>query len=424
MKSTIVSVQAREIQSLRGHPGVEAIVKTENGAVGRAICTAGISIGTHEIPFAYDGGEKWRGKGVMSAVNSVNEKIAPAIIGMDASKQIEVDGAMLKIGKDVLGGNATGAVSAAVLKAGAASLGVPLYYHIGGASAYKLPVPGTGCFGGSNRYGDHAAKSGGKPSYTFMAYGFGSFAEASYALWDVSDRFRAGLKAKLGSDYGAQFGPAIPAGVVKSDAEVFDIATEAICKYGYENKIGLQGDIAADTYFNKQTQRFEGLFDSTPRTEDQVFDYLVNMTKQWPFVIIEDPLDEDNYELTAKFTKAVDIQVVGDDLFTTNPARVLQGIKAGAANTVLLKVNQIGTITEAFDMVELAYNNGYGVMPCSSRGEGVDICDYSVGLRVGTVRESGTGDAGNRFIEIENELGSRAVFAGIHGLKGERFKVK
>lgn len=147
------------------------------------------------------------------------------------------------------------------------------------------------------------------------------------------------------------------------------------------------------------------------------------MTKQWPFIIMEDPLSEDDYETTAKFTSAVDIQIVGDDLFTTDPVRVKQGIKAGAANTVLLKVNQIGTITEAFDMVDLAYRNNYAVMPCSSRGEGIDICDYSVGLKTGTVRESGIGPEANRFREIEAQLGSRAKFAGKHGLKGKRFEI-
>lgn len=423
-RSTIVSVQARQIQSLRGHPGVEAVVKTENGAVGRAICTAGISIGTHEIPFAYDGGEKWRGKGVMRAVNAVKEMIAPAIIGLDASKQIEVDNAMLVIGKDVLGGNATGAVSAAVLKVGAASLGIPLYQHIGGASSYTLPVPGTGCLGGSSRYGDHAQHSGGKPSHAFMAYDFETFSEASYALWDISGRWMEELKAKFGNDFGAMYGPSIPAGVVRSDTELWDLMAETIAKYGYEGKIGVQVDIASDTYFNKATQKFEGLFDSTPRTMEELFQFLVDMPKKWPFIIMEDPLPEDDYEMTGEFTRLVDIQVTGDDLFTTNPARVLEGIKYGAANTVLLKVNQIGTITEAFDMVSLAYQNNYGVMPCSSRGEGVDICDYSVGLKVGTVRESGVGEAANRFIEIEEELGSRVKFAGKHGLKGSRFARK
>ena len=423
MQTTITYVKARQIQAGRGFPGVEAIVKTESGAVGRAICTAGVSIGTHEIPFSYDGGEKWRGKGVMSAVNSVNELIAPAIIGLDASKQIEIDNVMLRIGKDVLGGNATGAVSAAVLKAGAASLGIPLYQHIGGASAFMLPVPGTDCFYGSSRYGNDGSKTGGKPSYTFMAYGFSSFSEASYALWDIDNRWRNALKERFGLSYSSN-AIIIPSGYVKSDIELYSFATEIICKYGYENRIGLQVDIASDTYYNKETHMFEGLFDSKPRGIEELFDYLVKMTKTHPFIIIEDPLPEDDYELTGKYTNAVDIQVTGDDLFTTNPNRLLEGIKYGAANTVLLKVNQIGTITEAFDMVNLAYMNDYGVMPCSSRGEGVDICDYSVGLKVGTVRESGLGAYANRFIEIEDELGPKGFFAGLHGLKGKKFSRK
>jgi enolase len=144
--------------------------------------------------------------------------------------------------------------------------------------------------------------------------------------------------------------------------------------------------------------------------------------KNYPFVNIEDPFDEDDYATTAELTKAVDIQIVGDDLFTTNPERVKQGIAAGAANCVLLKVNQIGTITESMDMIHLAYNNGYGVMPCSSRGEGADIADYCVGIACGTVRESGTGPTANRFLQIEEELGSRAQFAGKKGFKGARFQ--
>ena len=420
---SIVSVYAREVEA-RGGPAVEAFVKTKNGGSGRAICVAGASIGTHEIPFAYDGGEKWGGKGVMKAVNAVNDKIAPAIMGMDATKQTEVDAVMLAIGKDVLGGNATGAVSAAALKAGAAALGIPLYQHIGGVSAYMLPVPGIAWLVGSSRYGDKLNRAFGKPSYSFAAYGFDTFSEASYALWDISGKWRKALKDKFGLSYGFSTEPNIPAGYVKSDAELFDLVTDTIDKNGYHDRIGLQGDIAADTYFDYKEGVYQGIFDEKKRTPDEMMDFLINIPKRWPFVIIEDPLSEDDYETAAAFTKAVDIQVVGDDLFTTNPARVLEGIKKGAANTVLLKVNQIGTITEAFDMVTLAYQNNYGVMPCSSRGEGIDICDYSVGLKVGTVREAGIGAAGNRFKEIEAELGSRALFAGKRGLRGARFATK
>lgn len=424
--TTIVSVTAREVYSDRGHPGVEATVKTENGAVGVAICTAGVSVGTHEIAFAYDGGTKWRGKGVQRAVDSVNQAIAPVLRGKDASRQLEVDDAMLNIGgpnaKQRLGGNATAAVSAAVLKAGAAALGIPLYQHIGGATAFTLPVPGAIAMGGSDRYGS-GARSGGKPSYAFMAYGFDTFAEASYAAWDVSTEWTNTLNKRLGiPKMGLMLMPAIAPGLVKQDRELWDLMVETINKLGYEGKVGIQVDVASETYFEESSGKYEGIFDATPKTKDDLFKIYHLMTEQYPFIILEDPFDEDDYEAHAVLTKELDIQIVGDDLFTTNPERVQKGIAAGAANTVLLKVNQIGTISEAFDMVQLAYRNGYGVMPCSSRGEGADIADYTVGLNCGTVRESATGPSGNRFLQIEAELGNRARFLGRKGLKGRRFQ--
>jgi enolase len=424
--TAIVSVTARQIMSDRGHPGVEAKVKTEGGAIGVAVCTAGVSVGTKEIAFAYDGGTKWRGKGVMRAVNAVNDQIAPLLRGMDATKQIEVDNAMLAYGggegKAVLGGNATAAVSAAVLKAGAAALGMPLYEHVGGAYAYTLPVPGVGCLVGSDRYAPNT-RSGGKPSYSFMAYGFGTFSEASYACWDISTEWAEVLNKRFGVPrIGLTSLPAVPAGAVKHDREIWDAMVETIGKLGYEGKVGIQVDVATETYWEEDLKRYVGIFSAEPKTKDDIFELYLSMVRNYPFVIIEDPFDEDDYETTAALTKAVDIQIVGDDLFTTNPARVQQGIDVGAANTVLLKVNQIGTITEAFDMIHLAYDHGYGVMPCSSRGEGADIADYCVGISCGSVRESGTGPTGNRFLEIEAELGARAKFAGKKGLKGTRFQ--
>ena len=146
------------------------------------------------------------------------------------------------------------------------------------------------------------------------------------------------------------------------------------------------------------------------------------MADKYQFVSVEDPLHEDDFEGHAMMVDAVDIQIVGDDLFTTDVRRVSEGIKVGAANCILLKVNQIGTITQALEMIQLAYENGYGVMPCSSRGEGVEICDYSVGINAGTIREAGLGSGGSRFLEIEKELGSSAVYAGTRGLKGRRFQ--
>jgi len=421
----IVSVVAREIMSERGHPGVEAKVVTANGAKGVAICTAGVSIGTKEIPFAYDGGTKWRGKGVMKAVNAVNDVIAPLIKGMDATKQIEVDNAMLAYkgdGKAALGGNATAAVSAAVLKAGAAALDIPLYEHIGGARAYTLPVPGVICMGGSDRYSPNT-RSGGKPSYSFMAYNFPTFSEASYACWEMSVEWADVLNKQFRvPKTGVTHIPLLPAGLIKHDRELWDLMAETICRAGYEGKVGIQVDVATEPYWEADIKKYVGIFSAEPKTKEDIFELYLSMVKNYPFVIIEDPFDEDDYETTAKLTKAVDIQIVGDDLFTTNPRRVQQGIDAGAANTVLLKVNQIGSITESFDMIQLAYENGYGVMPCNSRGEGADIADYCVGICCGSVRESGTGAVGNRFLEIEAELGARARFVGKKGLKGKRFQ--
>ena len=419
--STIVSVTARQVFSDRGHPGIEATVKTENGAVGVAVCTAGVSVGQHEVRFTYDGGTKWRGRGVQRAVDAVNGVIAPALRGMDASRQLEIDDAMLNIGgpgaKERLGGNATAAVSAAVLKAGAASLGIPLYQHIGGVNACTLPVPGVISLVGSDRYGG-GQRSGGKPSYSFMCYGFESFSDASYAAWDLSTEWSQVLNKKLRiAKHSVTQTPAVPAGVVEHDREIWDLMVETINRLGYEGKVGIQVDVAAGTYYEKDLDRFVGLFSAEHKTRDDLIELYQSMVKSYPFVIVEDPLDEDDYEGHAILTKTLGVQLVGDDLFTTNPERVQKGIDVGAANTVLLKVNQIGTISEAFEMVRLAYRNGYAVMPCSSRGEGADIADYCVGLNAGSVREGAIGPTGNRFLQIEAELGRAARFLGRKGLK-------
>lgn len=428
--STIKSVYARQIMG-RGFPMISAFVTTENGATAMAGCTAGVSIGTHEIPFSYDGGNKWNGLGVMKAVNQVNELIAPALIGMDATDQFAIDHLMLALrtsSGERMGGNATAAVSAAVLKAGAKSLGIPLYRHIGGSDAVTLPVAAYGAVGGSNRY-DPLKNAGAKPSYAFMAHDFKTFSEASYALWEVVHLWkdfmleRYGLLASKSSPAATSSGFVyVPPGIVEHEFELYQMLNEIIAKAGYEGRIGLQVDLAADCFYNKKTQLYENLFCKGGKNRDEVIEICQQMANKFNFVSIEDPLHEDDYEGHAKLTKAVDIQIVGDDLFTTNCTRVAQGIRAGAATNVLLKVNQIGTITQSLEMIQLAYENGYGVMPCSSRGEGCDIVDYSVGINASTIRESCLGSAGSRFLEIERELGSKAIFAGSKGIKGRRFQ--
>jgi len=421
MGSKIKSVHARQIFSDRGHPGIEAAVTTEEGKTGTAIATAGVSIGKYEVQFVYDGGERWAGMGVQKAIDNVNTVIAPAIKGMDATRQREIDETMLKLdgtpNKTKLGGNATASVSAAALKAGAASLEIPLYQHIGGVNACILPVVGVVCVVGSEKYGG-GKRSGGKPSYAFMAYGFKTFSEASYACWDIERRFSQLVNKKLKVRISSVMTmPLIPHGVVNSDRDLWDLMTEAINGAGYKNKVGIQVDVAAGTYYEAKIDRFVGLFSKEDKTKEDLIELYREMVKDYPFVIVEDPLDEVDYEGHAAVTRELGIEVVGDDLFTTNIERLKRGIEAKACNAVLLKVNQIGTITEAFDVVQLAYRHGYGVMPCSSRGEGADIADYVVGLSTGHMREGGTGQTANRLLQIEEELGSNAKFIGKTGLK-------
>jgi enolase len=418
--SIIRSVTAREIFSGRGHPSIEATVTTANGATGVAEATAGLSVGEHEVQFAYDGGARWGGRGVLKAVGFVHDIIGPALKGVDASNQSAVDRIMLGLdgtpNKAKLGGNTMASVSAAALKAGAASLRIPLYQHIGGASACLMPVPGVGILNTIARYGGQAVH-GDKPSYSFMAYDFASFADASYASWQVRQVYIKLLEQRLKLVNLASYRIVIPPGTVDHEREIWKIMTEAIERSGFAGKVGIQVDVAAATYYDKAKGVYTGLFSKDDKTQEEMIELYRDMVRQYPLVCLEDPLDENDYEGHARLTRELGIQVVGDDLFTTNPRRLEEGMKVGACNTVLLKVNQIGTITEAFDTVRLAYASGYGVQPCASRGEGADIADYAVGLGTGTIRESALDGTGNRLRKIESELGGRSRFAGKAGFK-------
>jgi len=424
MSGTIIqSVKARQVYTNRGMPGVEAIVTTANGATGVAMCTSGVSIGSHEVAFTFDGGEKFRGKGVLGAVANVNNVIAPVLIGLDAAAQSAVDHAMLAImpeAKVKLGGNAVAAVSAAVLKAGANALGIPLYRHIGGANAMYLPVPGVGMVAGDSRYGGGITTPGGKPTMSVMGFGFDSFADASYACWDIHTRWAEKMKKLFGGTPSVRDFIVIPEGVFKCDEEIWEAMAKTIGEAGYEGRAGFQMDVATDTYFNKKDGKYYGLFNRMPKTKDELYQFYLRIADEFPFVIIEDPFNEDDYETTAALTREIGIQIVGDDLFTTNPERVAYGIAHEAANTILLKVNQVGTISEALEMIQYAYKFGYAVMPSDSRGEGAAIADYAVGINAGSVRECGMGPRANRFLEIEAELGVNARFIGARGLKGFR----
>ena len=341
MGCAIKSVRAQQVFTRREHPGLEAVVITEDGREGRAVCTAGVSIGTHEVKFTYDGGTRWQGKGVQKAVDNVNNIIGPALVGADSSDQFAIDQIMLSLrpnAKEELGGNAIGAVSAAALKAGAASLGIPLYKHIGGENAMYLPVPGVQAFAGHERWGGGVTTPGTKPTHSFMCHGFNTFSEASYAGWEMKQLWIEEMnKLHIGPANHRNF-HLIPAGIFKSDEEIWDMMTKTIQKAGYEGRVGIQVDLAADTYYNREDQKYYGIISDVPKTRDALMNLYKHAVANYPFVIMEDPFHEDDYESHAILTKEVDIQIVGDDLFTTTTERVLKGSELGAANTVLLKV--------------------------------------------------------------------------------------
>lgn len=420
--SKIETVFAREIFSQRGHPAIEATVITEDGSVGIADVVAGTSIGEHEVQFAYDGGERFGGKGVMKAVSNVNEIIAPALKGKDAADQRNIDNIILHLDgtleKTNLGGNATASVSGAVLKAGATSLKIPLYQHVGGVNACVLPTPDVPALRGSTRYGG-GQRSGGKPTYTFLCYDYETFSEAAYAGWQVTTTLERLLKEKynLMNAGGPMFTfHMIQRGMIQHDKELWELMVEAINQSGNEGKMGFQADMAASTYYNKEQDVYEGIFSPGSKTREEMISLYKNMVKNYPFLILEDPLDENDYEGHAVLTSELGINVMGDDLFTTNIERLKHGISKGSCNTLLLKVNQVGTISEAFDAVQLAFNNGYSVAPCASRGEGEAIADYGVGLNTGIMSGGGIGTIVNRFLKIEAELGTRAEFLGKEAL--------
>ena len=420
--SRITSITARQAYAMfTGRPGIITTVTTENGACGVATITSGVSVGTYEAKFIYDGGERWGGRGVEKVVSNIENIIAPALKGKDATRQEEIDRIMIELDgtpdKSNLGANATASVSAAVLKAGAASLGIPLYRHVGGVNACTIPIPIIG-LGTGGRYRDPGKTRWLKPSFEFSAYGAGSFVEAlRYSAQCVEEAQRLLIKR-----YPDKYQPALRtrtlAGVINDDREFLDIMTESINNCGYEGKTGIYFDCAADCYYEKDIDKYVGIFAPGEKTRDAMIDMYKDFVNTYPLVSFEDPLREDDYEGIAIITKETGIEVVGDDLFTTNVQRLKKGIAAGAANSMVLKMPQVGTASEAFAACRLARANGYNIHPCGSRGDIDSIGDVAVGLNTGQIR----GTNNNRMAAIEEELGANAVWLGKAAYNGWRNK--
>ncbi|MGV0360857.1 phosphopyruvate hydratase [Corynebacterium minutissimum] len=413
----IIHVMAREILDSRGNPTVEAEVFLDDGARGVAGVPSGASTGVHEAHELRDGGERYLGKGVLKAVENVNEEITDEIAGFEADDQRLIDEALIKLdgteNKSRLGANAILGVSIAVAKAAAESAGLPLYRYIGGPNAHVLPVPMMNILNG----GSHADSGVDVQEFMIAPIGAETFGEALREGTEVYHALKSvikdkGLSTGLGDEGG--FAPS-----VESTKAALDLIVEAIKKAGFEpgKDIALALDVASSEFYKDGKYHFEG----GEHTAEEMAKVYEDLIANYPIVSIEDPLQEDDWEGYTKLTETIGdkVQIVGDDFFVTNPARLQEGIDKKAANALLVKVNQIGTLTETFDAVELAHRNGYRTMMSHRSGETEDttIADLAVALNCGQIKTGAPARSErvakyNQLLRIEQELGSAAVYAG------------
>ena len=413
----IIHVMAREILDSRGNPTVEAEVFLDDGARGVAGVPSGASTGVHEAHELRDGGDRYLGKGVLKAVENVNEEIADELAGFEADDQRLIDQALIKLdgtdNKSRLGANAILGVSIAAAKAAAESAGLPLYRYIGGPNAHVLPVPMMNIVNG----GAHADSGVDVQEFMIAPIGAESFSEALRMGAEVYHALKAVIKSKgLSTGLGDEGGFAPEA---ESTKAALDLIVEAIEKAGFKpgKDVALALDVASSEFFKDGKYHFEG----GEHTAEEMAKVYEDLIANYPIVSIEDPLQEDDWEGYTKLTAAIGdkVQIVGDDFFVTNPARLKEGIEKKAANALLVKVNQIGTLTETFDAVELAHRNGYRTMMSHRSGETEDttIADLAVALNCGQIKTGAPARSErvakyNQLLRIEQELGDGAVYAG------------
>ncbi len=413
----IIHVMAREILDSRGNPTVEAEVFLDDGARGVAGVPSGASTGVHEAHELRDGGDRYLGKGVLKAVENVNEEIADELAGFEADDQRLIDQALIKLdgtdNKSRLGANAILGVSIAAAKAAAESAGLPLYRYIGGPNAHVLPVPMMNIVNG----GAHADSGVDVQEFMIAPIGAESFSEALRMGAEVYHALKAVIKSKgLSTGLGDEGGFAPEA---ESTKAALDLIVEAVEKAGFKpgKDVALALDVASSEFFKDGKYHFEG----GEHTAEEMAKVYEDLIANYPIVSIEDPLQEDDWEGYTKLTAAIGdkVQIVGDDFFVTNPARLKEGIEKKAANALLVKVNQIGTLTETFDAVELAHRNGYRTMMSHRSGETEDttIADLAVALNCGQIKTGAPARSErvakyNQLLRIEQELGDGAVYAG------------
>jgi enolase len=414
----IEDVLAREILDSRGNPTVEVEVLLADGSLGRAAVPSGASTGTYEAVELRDGdGSRFGGRGVLTACRNVEEEIAPELQGLDALNQREIDRLVSDLdgtaNKGTLGANAILGVSLAVARAAADSVGLPLYRYLGGPHAYLLPVPMMNVLNG----GAHADNELEVQEFMLVPVGAVSFSEALRWGSEVFQALHVALKGKaLGSAVGDEGGFAPN---VSTAQEALELLVQAIEAAGLEpgSEMALAIDAAASELFREETYRLEG----RSRTAADMMAFYTGLIDAYPIVSIEDPLAEDDWDGWTAITEALDerVQIVGDDLFVTNPERFERGIDEDAANAILVKPNQIGTLSETFDVVRMAKEAAYGVIISHRSGETEDttIADLAVATNAGQIK-AGAPSRGertakyNQLLRIEEELGETARYAG------------
>ena len=416
--AVITAVHARQILDSRGNPTVEVEVLLEDGAFARAAVPSGASTGEWEAVERRDGDKSvYLGKGVLGAVKSVIEEISEEIIGIDAADQRTVDATMIALdgtnNKGKLGANAILGVSLAVAKAAAESADLPLYKYLGGPNAHVLPVPMMNILNG----GSHADSNVDIQEFMIAPIGFENYSDALRAGVEVYHSLKSvlhdrGLSTGLGDEGG--FAPNL-----ESNAAALDLIIEAIEKAGYKpgEQVALALDVASSEFYNDGVYDFEG----QKKSAEEMSAYYADLVAKYPLVSIEDPLDENDWAGYKTLTEQIGdkVQIVGDDLFVTNPERLEKGINEGAANALLVKVNQIGSLTETLDAMELAQRNEYRCMVSHRSGETEDvtIADLAVATNAGQIKTGAPARSErvakyNQLLRIEEELGDAAVYAG------------
>jgi len=427
--TTIMNVLGREVLDSRGNPTVEVEVTLASGVKGRAIVPSGASTGAFEAVELRDGDkQRYLGKGVLKAVHNVNELIAEEIIGMDATEQVAVDRAMIDLdgtpNKGKLGANAILGVSLATAHAAAKAQGIPLYRYVGGLTARTLPVPMMNIING----GKHADNNVDMQEFMIFPAGASSFAESLRMGTEVFHSLKSVLKAKgyntaVGDEGG--FAPDL-----KSNEEAITVILEAIQKAGYKpgEEIFLCMDVASTEFFQDGKYVLAGEGGKT-LTSEQLIDLWDSWSRQYPIVSIEDGIAEDDWDSWQELTRRLGdrIQLVGDDFFVTNTERLAKGISLNAANSILVKVNQIGSLTETLEAVAMAHRAGYSTVMSHRSGETEDvtIADLAVALNCGQIKTGAPSRTDrvakyNQLLRIEEELGQAATFRGRSVIKGRK----